>query len=306
MRHHLLGHTGIKVSHIALGTVELGISYGISSPTCKRPDHQDSCSILNHAITSGITLFDTAPAYGTSEQLLGEVCSVYPDLIIATKIGIPGVNDDKNNFITRSLHNSLNNVRRDHLDIVQIHNATRDTLQDSDFLHVLMNAKDAGIIRYLGASVYEPEDALAAIDSDEIDIIQVAYNILDQRMEEILSEAKAKGVGTITRSVYLKGVLTKRVEHLPKEYQVLKDAAKRVKNEFKLDSWDEVSECALRFVISNSDIDTVLVGVSNMHELQFALDAYQKGTMNKQEYVLAQNCAISDTYWINPSNWKMD
>ena len=306
MKQNFLGKTGIKVSHIALGTVELGIEYGIPSPSSKKPDHQKSIEILNYALKCGITFFDTAPAYGKSELLLGEVCNSNQDVIIATKIGVPKKEEDRNQYVTHSLETSIRNLGRNHLDIVQIHNATTDTFQDSDLLNTLVHAKDKGLIRYLGASVYEPEEALAAIDSDDIDIIQVAYNILDQRMKDIISEAKTKGMGTISRSVYLKGVLTKRVEYLPSEYQFLKNAALRIKNEFQLDSWDDVSEYAIRFVLSNPDIDSVLVGVSNMQELIFTLDIYHKRMMTGSERNQAEKCAVFDDYWLNPSNWKID
>ena len=164
-----------------------------------------------------------------------------------------------------------------------------------------------GNIRFIGASVYGPENAVAAINSGMIDVLQIAYNVLDQRMDEkVLGKAKLKGIGIISRSVFLKGVLTERVTHLPKSCEPLKKAAENIRVKVKLSSWQDLSKFALRFVVSNPVINSVLVGVSNEAELDFALDAFKKGKLINNELELAYQCKMNDNFWLNPSNWEID
>ena len=136
MRYRQLGRTGLQVSRLALGTVSLGAAYGIPVPgEFGRPAEADAIRILEYAVDSGINLFDTAPAYGDSEQLIGKALKNRPDCCIATKIAIPldaagrplGGNALRHNVV-ESLEASLCALQRDCLDIVQVHNATIEVI----------------------------------------------------------------------------------------------------------------------------------------------------------------------------------
>lgn len=290
-----------------MGTVELGLDYGIIQPgETAKPDGDHSIRLLHRAADAGINLFDTAPSYGCSEEILGRAFTDRKQIIIATKINIPPDDLDTEKFIISSLARSRRKLQKDHLDIVQVHNATADTFLHSKAFKVLQEEKESGNIRFTGASVYEPENALAAIDSGMIDVIQVAYNVLDQRMDEIvLDRARSEGIGILSRSVYLKGVLTARAKWLPDHCTPLRDASEHVKKIMNLASWDDLSEFALRFALSNPLINSVLVGVSNEVELDFALKVFNKGKLSDNELDLAHQCKINDKFWLDPSNWEI-
>ena len=308
MKYINLGKTGIKVSRLGLGTVELGLDYGISkSSDFNKPDEKDSIYLLHKSADLGINLFDTAPSYGNSEELLGKAFTNKKNCIIATKVNIPPKGEDYEKFILASLIRSRKKLQKKYLDIVQVHNATSNTFSNTDLFEILMKEKQKGNIRFIGASVYEPENALAAINSRMIDVLQIAYNILDQRMEEkVLGKAKSKGIGILSRSVFLKGVLTERVTHLPKSCEPLKKAAENIKIKMKLSSWQDLSNFALRFALSNPGIDSVLVGVSNEVELDFALNAFNKGRLDNNKLELAYQFKMNDNFCLNPSNWEID
>jgi len=308
MEYNKLGKTGINVSRLALGTVELGLDYGINKPEdFKKPDEKDSIYLLHKAADFGINLFDTAPSYGCSEELLGKAFKNKKNCIIATKVNIPPKGEDYEKFILSSLIRSRKKLQRKYLDIVQVHNATVDTFLNSDIFKILLKEKEAGNIEFIGASVYEPENALVAINSGMIDVLQVAYNLLDQRMDEkVLAKAKSEGIGILNRSVFLKGVLTKKVKYLPKSCEHLKKAAENIKMKVNLSSWEDLSSFALRFALSNLKINTVLVGVQNETELNFAINSFNKGKLNSLELELAYDCKINDKFWLNPSNWEID
>ena len=308
MKYSNLGKTGLKVSQLSLGTVELGLNYGINEPgDLGKPDEEHSIHLLQRAADAGINLFDTAPSYGCSEELLGKAFANRKDCIVTTKVNVPSKDADVGGLIRSSLAGSRQKLQKPSLDIVQVHNATADTFANSDVFKILAQEKDVGNIRFIGASVYEPENALAAIDSGMIDVLQVAYNVLDQRMDKkVLDRADSEGIGILSRSVYLKGVLTERAKWLPDHCAPLRDASKHVKEKMNLTSWDDLSEFALRFALSNPMIDSVLVGVSNEAELDFALKVLNKGKLDDNELDMAHQCKINDKFWLDPSNWEID
>ena len=263
--------------------------------------------MLQKAADAGINLFDTAPSYGCSEELLGKAFANRKDCIITTKVNVPSKGVDAGDLIRSSLVKSRQKLQKPYLDIVQVHNATADAFANSDVFKILAQEKDAGNIRFMGASVYEPENALAAIDSGMIDVLQIAYNVLDQRMDEmVFDRAEYEGIGVMGRSVYLKGVLTERAKWLPDHCAPLINASEHVKKKMNLTSWDDLSEFALRFALSNPMINSVLVGVSNETELDFALEVLNKGKLDDNELDLAHQCKIDDKFWLDPSNWEID
>lgn len=308
MDNSALGKTRLRVSRLGLGTVELGLDYGINEPgNFGKPAEEQSIYLLNRAADSGINLFDTAPSYGCSEEILGKTFADKKECIIATKVNIPPDNIDAEKYITSSLTQSQKKLQRKYLDIVQVHNATSETFSNSDVFEVLVKEKNKGTIRYIGASVYDPENALVALDSGMVDVLQVAYNVLDQRMDdEVFDKAESLGIGILCRSVYLKGVLTERANWLPDSCAPLRKAVDNLKGIMNLTSWNELSVFALRFALSNPRINSVLVGVRNEKELDFALNAFEKGQLNDEELEMAYGCRIEEKFWLNPSNWGID
>ncbi len=233
MEHRILGRTRLSVSILSLGTVELGIGYGIRKPgQSAYPERSEAVYLLRYAADQGINLFDTAPAYGEGEQLLGEALGRRHDCYFTTKVSIPE-EDGKvlsgqplQVAINGSLEASLKALDRDWLDIVQIHNATADILEQGEIAGVLLRARESGKVRFLGASVYGEEAALAVIRAGSFDVLQLAYNLLDQRMAaNIFPAASQANIGVICRSALLKGALTERAKWLPEELAALRQQA---------------------------------------------------------------------------------
>ncbi|HXI28127.1 MAG TPA: aldo/keto reductase, partial [Vicinamibacterales bacterium] len=197
MQYRLLGTTGLTVSALSLGTVSLGVDYGIAAPgEFGRPDEADAIALVRAARDCGITLFDTAPAYGDSERIVGTAVGRDPRAIIATKVPASG----SGQAAIASIESSLRALRRDALDIVQIHNATRDTIDNRALTDALLDAKRRGLVRAIGASVYGEDAALAVIATGAFGVLQVALNALDQRMRDrVLPAAAAAGVGVVVR-----------------------------------------------------------------------------------------------------------
>ena len=307
MKYKRFGKTNWQVSNICLGTVELGMKYGFySNGEQSIPSQQKSVDLLIESFNNGINFLDTAPAYGNSEEIVGIAIQKWNKKIyLATKIENFSDEPEKSELRKRielSISNSLRNLKVDQIDLLQIHSMN---IKDDTYLYTLEILKeylDKEIIGALGATVYEVEEAKAAIQSTLISAIQVQYNLLDQRMaDEVFSLANKNDIAVLSRSTFLKGALTKRMSYLPStltELKKLVGQAKSVANE----SSESITSLALKFCLSNEQINAVLIGIRNLEELNYALKVcndqpLSQSTLDKT-FILK-----SFSKEIDPRNW---
>ena len=312
-----LGRTGLQISAFALGTVELGLDYGIDAPGhFGRPAKEDAIRLVHQALDAGINLIDTARAYGTSEEILGEALAGRRDqVVIATKFvtqgsgGVPIPGDDLRHHMIESLEQSLRALHTDHVDIWQIHNVDRNVLAEIHVIaEVFADVRSAGKVRFFGGSFYGAELPLQALDlenfSDIFDVMQITYSVLDQRVaDQFFPRAQEKGVGIFARSVLLKGALTERAEHLPQHLQELRlrsRAFRELVTAAKLGATP--AQAAIAFALAQSAIHAVLIGVrteeelrSNLHSLTLKLDP----SMRQQ----LESLRLDDPDLLNPGTW---
>lgn len=300
------GRTKLQVSALALGTVALGTPYGFAPKAAARqPSRGDAIALIKNAVAQGITLVDTAPVYGTAESLVGAAVGDDASVIIATKVTVPATTESAGlrKALEASLESSRAALRRDKLDIVQIHNATPASLALPEVGGVLRSARAEGVIRFLGASVYTADEALAAIASGWIDVLQVPFNVLDQRItSRVLDAARAAGVGVLSRSALLKGALTERASSMPSELDGLRRGADRARQAFGA-TWGELPSSALRFCLSDPRVSSVLVGASTKSELEVAIAAVDAGPLSDDLREVASGLAITDERLIDPRLW---
>ena len=274
MNYRRLGRTGLHVSEISLGTVELGMDYGIPAQGAhRRPSKVDAARLLNRALDLGINLIDTAQAYGESEAIIGRALkSRRGQYLLATKIGslswegYSGAELRKR--VEASIIESLRALQTDIIDLLYIHNATPELIQRGEIVEIMERARQVGYARFVGTTTYGEAAPLAVLEDGHFDCIQIAYNLLDQQFEErVLPLAKEKDIGVVIRSVLLKGALTYRYAHLPEELRELREAVDAVKSLCIAQS-SNLPELAYRFVLGNPVVSTALVGTSRVHELQ--------------------------------------
>ncbi|MFX0195115.1 MAG: aldo/keto reductase [Candidatus Hodarchaeota archaeon] len=308
MEYRFLGQTGLQVSPLSLGTVGLGMDYGIQAPgVYGRPGESEARRLILAAADAGINFFDTARAYGVSEEILGKTLADKPYCYVATKISLPKKETRDKNHIKQIIKNSLQEsqrmLQRKVLDIVQIHNATTATFKDGRVIEALKQAKMEGKIRYIGASVYGEDAALIAIESGTIDTLQIAYSLVDQRAKNhVLPAAQNAGVGVMARSILLKGALTPKARYLPSHLRSLVEAAERVRKAFDV-SWDELPQLAIRFCMGISEIDVLILGISSKKELDEALKAIDAGPLSNREMEQMREFGLDDEQLLNPSYW---
>ena len=307
MRYRQLGRTGLTVSTISLGTVSLGLDYGISAPgQFGRPDELSAIRLLRLAAERGVNFIDTAPAYGTSERLVGCALGASQRVVIATKFTAPPDAANARDAIAASIEASRIALARETLDILQIHNATAALIGRADVMDALADAKRRGDVRVLGASVYGEDNALAVIQAGPFDVLQIAFNLLDQRMAaRVLPAAVAAGVGVVVRSALLKGALSPKAQWLPGPLERVRTAAEKARDLLAGGSWESLPKAAIRFCLSFPAIASVLTGARTAEELQVALDAEAEGPLGDRELADAAALGLDDESLINPRDWPV-
>jgi aryl-alcohol dehydrogenase-like predicted oxidoreductase len=308
VKYRPLGRTGLTVSALSLGTVALGIDYGIAAPgEFGRPDEAEAIRLVASAIDRGVTLIDTAPAYGDSERIVGRAIAGRSAVVVATKVNPAAFGDaDLSRAVAASIESSLRALGRDALDIVQIHNATREMIEHGAITETLADARRRGQLRVLGASVYGEDAAIAAIRSGQYGVLQVALNALDQRMlDAVLPAADAAGIGIIVRSAFLKGALTPKAQWLPEALAPLRDAAAQARDLLGGGSWDRLPDAAMRFCLSVPHVSSVLTGARTRTELDDAVAAEAAGPLDPVVLHAAKRLAMTDERLLNPSYWPV-
>ncbi|MCK4834449.1 MAG: aldo/keto reductase, partial [Gammaproteobacteria bacterium] len=155
-----LGSTGIDVSILGLGTVKIGRNQQVKYPEgFELPDDKTVIELFELAQSLGINFIDTAPAYGSSEQRLGELLPDRHDWVIVTKVGEIFENaqsrfDFSFEHTVESVEQSLRKLKRDVIDVVLVHSDGDDMriIRDEPVFEALEKLKDKGLIKAYGMS----------------------------------------------------------------------------------------------------------------------------------------------------------
>jgi len=213
MRSITLGRTGLEVSRIAFGTWQLGGEWGSF-------DEAAAIDAIRGARDLGITLFDTAQAYGfgASEELLGralrpELTSDREGVVIATKGGIrPPERDASRAFLRQGVEESLRHLGVDVIDVYQVHWPDRDVPAE-ETAGALQEMVDEGKIRFAGVSNYGVADMEAFEAVRPVDTLQPPYHLFQRTIEaEILPFARAHDIGVLAYSPLASGLLAGRID----------------------------------------------------------------------------------------------
>ncbi len=208
-----LGKTGLTVSEIGFGC--WGIGGLVPGASYGETDDAESLRALERAVERGITFFDTAPAYGNgrSERLLGIAFGNRADVTIATKAGQDQFDlpiDFSAGAIRRSVEASLGRLKRERIDLLQLHNPTIDALKaDPAILGTLDDLKREGKIREVGLSLKAPAEAVEAIRDLGARVVQVNFNLIDHRAIDsgLFDLVATSGAGLIARTPLAFGML---------------------------------------------------------------------------------------------------
>lgn len=210
MKTRLLGKTGFEISEVGTGTWQVGGKWG------RDFSHSNADAILNTAIDHGVNFIDTADVYsdGESEKAVGRLVKSRSERIyVATKCGrqfSPHVDSAYQvKALRQFVEDSLSKMGLETLDLIQLHCPPTETYDRPEIFELFDRLKDEGKILNLGVSVEKVEEALKAIEYENVTTVQIIFNMLRQRpADHFFAEAKKRNVGIIARVPLASGLLS--------------------------------------------------------------------------------------------------
>ncbi len=292
MNRRPLGRTGLEVSEIGYG------AWGIGGSMWLGAQDDESLTALHRAVDLGLTMIDTALAYGDghSEELVGRVVREREErIVVATKIppknGIwpapDGIDPDEAfpaDHVRECTERSLRNLGLDAIDVQQFHVWSDDWTDRGTWRDAIEELKAEGKIRAFGISSndHQPANALRLVESGAVDTVQVIYNVFDQSPEDELLPACAEhGVGVLARVPLDEGALTGRIgpgtEFPDGDFRNgyfrgdrLEQVGERVQailGDLGIER-EELPEVALRYVLSHPAVSSVIPGMRSVRNVE--------------------------------------
>jgi aryl-alcohol dehydrogenase-like predicted oxidoreductase len=295
MQYRTFGRTGWSLSEIGYGM------WGMAGWTGS--DDAESGASLDRAVALGCNFFDTAWAYGDgrSEQLLGELLKRHPGRRLYTATKIPPKNrkwpardtyslDEvfPPDYIREYTEKSLSNIGVSTIDLQQFHVWTDAWAGDDRWQRAISSLKEEGLVRAIGISLnrWEPANALKALATNLIDCVQVVYNIFDQAPEdELFVECRRRNIAVIARVPFDEGSLTGTLtgdatwpagdfRNIYFQPDNLKQTLERVAAlRPHVPGGMGMPELALRFILQNRDVSTVIPGMRKLKNVEANLAA---------------------------------
>ena len=308
MATRLLGKTGFKISEISLGTWQVGGKWGENF----NPANADS--ILNTAVDHGINFIDTADVYsdGESEKAVGRLVNSRPERIyVATKCGrklSPHTNESyQPKALRQFVEDSLKNMNLETIDLIQLHCPPTETYNRPEIFDFFNTLKKEGKILNLGVSVEKVEEALKAIEYDNVSTIQIIFNIFRQRpATDFFKEASKKNIGVIVRVPLASGLLTGKFSQStvfnPQDHRAFNrngeafdkgetfsgidylkglDTVEEIKKLFPVDT--NLAAMALKWILMFPEVSCIIPGASRAEQILSNLKASELPDLSKAQ-----------------------
>ena len=271
-----LGRTELEVTQLGFGGVEVGsLTRGISDEAAGH--------VLHAVLDLGINFIDTAPDYGESEARIGRhISQRRGEFYLATKcgcnIGPDGAPQSPGHVWTaerlrRNIDQSLQRLKTDHIDVLQMHNPSVEAVEHGGLVDVLQEIKQAGKTRFIGVSSTAPH-LMAFARMGVFDTFQIPYSALEREHEQMITEAADMGAGIIIRGGIAKG-------HRESGERWAKwDRAKLDDLLVEMNRYEFV----LRFTLTHPQCHTTIVGTGDLNHLQANVATAKAGPLLPDVY----------------------
>ncbi|MCX5847507.1 MAG: aldo/keto reductase [Deltaproteobacteria bacterium] len=290
---------------LVLGTAQLGMMYGIANRT-GQPDQELATEIIRVAWENGIQEFDTAQGYGESERVLGKSLL---QLELSDKVKVitkphPLLDHLNPAILENAIAESLKNIGVARLYGVMLHREEMLALWHKGLAEILTRLVVKGMVQKIGVSVYSPEKAIEAINTEGIDIVQVPTNILDRRFERagVFKIAEAKRKDIYIRSIFLQGLLLMNIRTLPEKMTFAAPFIKRLESLSK-DFGLTRHEIAFGYIKSEMPTAKVVFGVETKEQITENLAAWHKDFPANLGEKIRMNFSNVSEQILNPHLW---
>jgi aryl-alcohol dehydrogenase-like predicted oxidoreductase len=285
-----------SINKLILGTVQFGLNYGINNQDGKVSQDEVN-SILVHANASGIDMLDTSYAYGTSELALGMALKENPlqfNIVSKYPRSERSVDAIFKESLIRLGQESLYGYLVHHFDFYK----SKPRIWE-DFIKL----KEDGKVSKIGFSLYSTEELQYLLDHKvSFDLLQIPYNIFDRQFESYLIDLKANGVEIHTRSVFLQGLFFKDINGLNDKMLPLKPYLADLQK-YCLNREISIEQLSLNYVLENSNIDKVLIGIDKLEQLQNNINVLGNG-IDECDIKFINSLKIKEKELLSPVNWN--
>lgn len=283
---------------LCLGTVQFGLPYGITNQAGQVPEAEVR-RILELAASSGISLLDTAQAYGTAETVLGHCWPIDAPRRLISKLtaGAPQQSWEE------SLITSLRRLRAPKLDGFLLHHASDLLTPDGEaLLHWLESLRGRGLVDRIGVSIYESSD-LEGLPLDRLQLVQLPLSVFDQRLirDGTVDRLHDLGIAVHVRSVLLQGLLLQPSNYWPDHLSLAFREHHSQWYEILRNNSVSPLAGALGFIRACSGVEAVLCGVASRQELSEVLQAWDQSNTNI--FVQSDSWAWQNTLDLDPRGW---
>ncbi len=290
MNYRTLGKTGLQVSELSMGGLFVASRFSTGNEEARRA--------VQRALALGVNLVDTAPTYLDSEEVLGyALAGATQPYYLSTKLsGRPQPFNPQDKAGLRQLfEESLQRLGRDRVDILMIHEPDRpgqyDWFTDHERFHgpvceLLAELKSEGLVRFTGLGGTTAYELPHIINTGQYDVVLTAFNyslLWQEAVREVIPAAKRQGMGIIVGSPLQQGALARRYADEVNHGARWLSSPRREQYKRLYALLDEIDlplpELGLRFVLSNPDISTVLMGARSVEEVEANVQAAEKGPL---------------------------
>lgn len=261
----------IVMAELCLGTAQLGMAYGINNKVGKL-SRDAVFEILNIALENGISVIDTASVYGEAEEIIGEFLRINKkssDIKIVTKqcksiVGLSRSGIDKT--IKNELEQSLKRIGRGYVDGYLLHMYRE--VENRETIEILQKLKEEGLIRNIGVSIYDVDEAHIAMQYGKINYLQMPCSLFDQRgiTSKVFEQAHKLGIKVFTRSAFLQGLLMMKKELIPKGLEPVIpyiETLDQMLMKYNL----EKKHALVKFILTEPLIDYMVFGIETKEQL---------------------------------------
>lgn len=298
MEKRRLGKSDLYVTELGLGCMTLGT------------DALAAERIINAALEEGVNYFDTADLYdfGVNESIVGQALKpVREQVIIATKVGNRWNNnkdgwswDPSKTYIKEAVKDSLTRLGTDYIDLYQLHGGTLDDPID-ETIEAFEELVREGFVKYYGISSIRPNVIRQYASKSNISSVMMQYSILDRRPEEeALSILRENDISVVARGPVAKGLLSdvgvnKITEKGFMDYseEELRSLLLELRNHFGDRSLTEV---ALRYVLHNPTIASVVAGASSVEQVKNNAKAVRSQPLSEGEVSFIKEVSKANVY----------